>query len=33
LANQKLFQKKLAENDLSQGEWDLEIRRTNAWDR
>jgi GT2 family glycosyltransferase len=32
-ANQRLFQKKLAENDLSQGEWDLEIRRANAWDR
>jgi GT2 family glycosyltransferase len=32
-ANQRLFQQKLAENDLSQGEWDLEIRRTNAWDK
>ena len=32
-ANQRLFQQKLAENDLSQGEWDLQIRRTNAWDQ
>jgi GT2 family glycosyltransferase len=32
-ANSLLFQKKLAENDLTQGEWDLGIRRANAWDR
>jgi hypothetical protein len=31
--NSLLFQKKVAENDLSQGEWDLGIRRANAWDR
>jgi hypothetical protein len=32
-ANQKLFQRKVAEADFSQGEWDLGIRRVNAWDR
>lgn len=32
-ANHLLFQKKVAENDLSQGDWSLEIRRVNAWDR
>jgi GT2 family glycosyltransferase len=31
--NQKLFEKKVAEEDFSQGQWDLEIRRTNAWDQ
>ena len=32
-ANQKLFQSKVAENDFSAGEWDLGIRRVNAWER
>jgi len=32
-ANHLLFEKKVAENDLSQGEFDLNIRRINAWDR
>ena len=32
-ANHLLFEKKVAENDLSQGEFDLSIRRINAWDR
>jgi GT2 family glycosyltransferase len=32
-ANSLLFQKKVAENDLTQGDWSLEIRRANAWDR
>jgi GT2 family glycosyltransferase len=32
-ANSLLFQKKVAEDDLSQGDWSLEIRRANAWDR
>jgi GT2 family glycosyltransferase len=31
--NGDLFRRKVAENDLSQGEWDLGIRRVNAWDR
>ena len=31
--NSLLFHKKVAENDLSQGDWSLEIRRVNAWDR
>ena len=32
-ANHLLYEKKVAENDLSQGEFDLSIRRINAWDR
>jgi GT2 family glycosyltransferase len=32
-ANQKLFEQKITDNDLSQGEWDLSIRRANAWDQ
>ena len=32
-ANHLLYEKKVAENDLSQGDWSLEIRRVNAWDR
>ena len=32
-ANHLLFEKKVAENDFSQGDWSLEIRRVNAWDR
>lgn len=31
--NHRLFEKKVAENDLSQGFWDLAVRRENAWDR
>ena len=32
-ANQRLFQSKVDANDLSAGEWDLGIRRVNAWER
>ena len=32
-ANHLLYEKKVAENDLSQGDWSLEIRRVNAWER
>lgn len=32
-ANHLLFAKKVAENDLSQGFFDLQVRRDNAWDR
>ena len=32
-ANQRLFQAKVAAGDLSAGEWDLLIRRVNAWER
>jgi hypothetical protein len=28
-----LFAKKVAENDLTQGDWSLQIRRVNSWDR
>ena len=31
--NSQLFDKKVAENDLTQGFWDLAIRRANSWDR
>lgn len=31
--NSLLFQKKVSENDLSSGEWDLTIRRNNSWER
>lgn len=31
-ANQKLFNKKVEEEDFSPGYWDLETRRTNRWD-
>jgi hypothetical protein len=31
-ANQKLFNKKVAEQDFSPGYWDLETRRANRWD-
>jgi len=30
--NQKLFQKKMAENDLTEGSWSLQIRRDNSWE-
>lgn len=32
-ANQRLFQSKVAEGDFTAGEWDLGIRRVNAWER
>jgi GT2 family glycosyltransferase len=32
-ANQRLFQSKVAANDLTAGEWDLQIRRDNAWEK
>ena len=32
-ANQRLFQSKVAADDFSAGEWDLGIRRVNAWER
>lgn len=32
-ANQRLFQSKVEANDLTAGEWDLGIRRVNAWER
>lgn len=32
-ANQRLFKSKVDANDLSAGEWDLGIRRVNAWER
>jgi GT2 family glycosyltransferase len=30
--NSELFKKKLAENDLTEGNWSLQIRRDNAWE-
>ena len=33
LANKQLYDSKVASNDLSAGEWDLGIRRVNAWER
>ena len=32
-ANHLLYEKKVAENDLSQGFWDLAIRRNNSWEK
>ena len=32
-ANQRLFQSKVATEDFTAGEWDLGIRRVNAWER
>lgn len=32
-ANQRLFQSKVAAEDFTSGEWDLGIRRVNAWER
>lgn len=32
-ANQRLFQSKVADNDLTAGAWDLQIRRDNAWEK
>lgn len=31
--NHLLYEKKVAENDLSQGFWDLSIRRNNSWEK
>jgi GT2 family glycosyltransferase len=31
--NHLLYEKKVAENDLSQGFWDLAIRRNNSWEK
>jgi hypothetical protein len=30
--NQRLFEKRRAENNLNGGEWSLKIRRENSWD-
>lgn len=32
-ANHDLYFKKVAENDLTEGHWDLRIRRANAWEK
>lgn len=32
MANHRLYQQKTAENDFSQGEWLLDVRRANRWD-
>lgn len=32
-ANHELYERKVAEKDMTQGDWSLEIRRVNAWDR
>ena len=32
-ANHLLYEKKVAENDLSQGFWDIAIRRANSWEK
>jgi len=31
-ANQRLYQSKVANNDYSEGNWSLKIRRENSWD-
>ena len=33
IANRDLYASKVASEDLSEGNWSLEIRRANAWDR
>jgi GT2 family glycosyltransferase len=33
LANRDLFNSKVADNDFTEGNWSLGIRRANAWDR
>jgi len=33
VANRDLFNSKVESDDLSEGNWSLEIRRVNAWDR
>jgi GT2 family glycosyltransferase len=32
-ANSALYSKKVAEEDFSEGQWDLSIRRANSWDQ
>jgi hypothetical protein len=32
-ANHKLYETKVAENDFTEGAWDLQIRRTNSWEQ
>lgn len=32
-ANQRLYQSKVDANDLTAGQWDLQIRRVNAWEK
>jgi GT2 family glycosyltransferase len=31
--NHKLFEKKVAEQDFSEGSWSLQVRRDNSWER
>jgi GT2 family glycosyltransferase len=31
-ANQALFDAKIAENDYSEGNWSLKVRRNNSWE-
>jgi GT2 family glycosyltransferase len=31
-ANNELFNKKIAENDYSEGNWSLKVRRSNSWE-
>ncbi|NBQ97233.1 MAG: hypothetical protein EBU12_03195, partial [Microbacteriaceae bacterium] len=31
--NHKLFEKKVAEQDYSEGNWSLQIRRANSWEK
>jgi len=31
--NHKLFEKKVAEQDYSEGNWSLQVRRANSWER
>jgi GT2 family glycosyltransferase len=31
-ANQALFDAKTAENDYSEGQWSLKVRRSNSWE-
>jgi len=31
--NHKLFEKKVAEQDFTEGNWDLQIRRVNSWEK
>lgn len=31
--NSKLFQQKVAENDLTEGAWSLQVRRDNSWEK
>jgi len=31
--NHKLFEQKIADNDFSEGSWNLQIRRANSWEK